>query len=84
MSEVIKVTGYRELSHVVKHNGNDKYYMVDSNDTPYRGYETMIFLWDAEEDDVFSWGDLYVELHGNYTEMEKRHYYICENIEEFV
>ena len=83
MSEVIKSTGYRELSHVVKTN-NGNYYMVDSNDTPDRGYETMIFTWDEQEDEVESYMDIFCEWHESYSQMQERHYYIIEHLEEFV
>lgn len=80
MSKVIKMTGYRPLSHVIQ-TDDGNYYMVDSNDTFDRGFETMVFDWDIKRDEVSDWVDNYQELHDDYEEMEKRHHFICENYE---
>lgn len=82
MSEIIKESGYRKLSHIVK--GNDKYYLVDSNNTLDAGYETMVFLFDYDENDVIDWRDLYCERYKTEKEMEQHHFEVCEDIEKYL
>lgn len=82
MSKIIKESGYRELSHIVK--SNNKYYLVDSNDTIDAGYETMVFPYNIKEDEVEDWGDLYCERYNTEEEMEKHHFEVCEDIEKYL
>ena len=82
MSKIVKETGYRELSHIIK--SKNKYYLVDSNDTFDFGYETMVFLFNIKEDDVENWGDLYCKRYTTEEEMKKHHFEVCENIEKYL
>lgn len=82
MSKIIKESGYRELSHIVK--SNDKYYLVDSNDTMDAGYETMVFFYNIKDDEVEDWGDLYCKRYNTEKEMEKHHFEVCKNIEKYL
>ena len=82
MSKIIKESGYRKLSHIVK--CDDIYYLVDSNDTFDRGYETMAFLYDIKKDEVISWLESYVKWYKTEEEMEKYHFEICENLERYL
>ena len=80
------------LSHVVK--ADHKLYYIDSCLTPDAGYETMVFpmadtyLFDTEHtipfNDYVDWGDIYYEHYVTHDEMEKRHKYICEHLEEYL
>ena len=83
MSRIIKATGYRNLSHVVR-TKNGKYYMIDSNDTPDAGFETMGFLWDFKKGRVLYWGELYAERYDSEDEMNLRHFEICQDFENYV
>lgn len=65
----------------VEHDG--AYYYVSSNNTPDRGYETMIFLCDKDYE-VVSWFDLYSRLYDSFEEMKEYHKKVCENIEFFI
>ena len=80
MSKILNKTGYRELSHIVECNG--KKYFVDSNDTFDYGYETMIF--DVLKNDEIDWSGIYTERYLSYEEMEKQHYTICNNLENYI
>ena len=72
MSKIIKETGYRELSHIVECE-NGKYYFVDSNKTLDHSYETMVFSWNIEKNDVVSWNELYCKRYLDYYEMKESH-----------
>lgn len=80
MSKILNKTGYRELSHIVECNG--KKYFVDSNDTFDYGYETMVF--DVLKNDKIDWSGIYTERYLSYEEMEKQHYTICNNLENYI
>ena len=80
MSKILNETGYRELSHMVECNG--KKYFVDSNDTFDHGYETMVF--NVLKNDKIDWLHLYVERYSSYEKMEKQHYIICNNLENYI
>ena len=80
MSKILNKTGYRELSHIVECNG--KKYFVDSNDTFDYGYETMVF--DVLKNDEIDWSGIYTERYLSYEEMEKQHYTICNNLENYI
>lgn len=82
MSEIVKESGYRKLSHIVK--SKNKYYLVDSNNTRDAGYETMVFTYNIKEDEVENWGDLYCERYNTEKEMEKHHFEVCNNIEKYL
>lgn len=83
MSKIIKEVEGRDLGHIVQTDDGVQYY-VDSADTYDAGYETMVFLYDEEDDDVFDWGELFVERYRKYERMEKRHMEICKNLERFL
>ena len=80
MSQIIKPTGIRELSHVVKAN-NGQYYFVDSNDTLDKGYETMIFECDKHGKNI-DWSGVFVEHYSTYEAMKENHNYIINHLEE--
>ena len=80
MSKILNKTGCRELSHIVECNG--KKYFVDSNDTFDYGYETMVF--DVLKNDEIDWSGIYTERYLSYEEMEKQHYIICNNLENYI
>ena len=80
MSKILNKTGYRELSHIVECNG--KKYFVDSNNTFDYGYETMVF--DVLKNDEIDWSGIYTERYLSYEEMEKQHYTICNNLENYI
>ena len=80
MSKILNKTGHRELSHIVECNG--KKYFVDSNDTFDYGYETMVF--DVLKNDEIDWSGIYTERYLSYEEMEKQHYTICNNLENYI
>ena len=80
MSKILNKTGYRKLSHMVECNG--KKYFVDSNNTFDYGYETMVF--DVLKNDEIDWSGIYVERHSSYEKMEKQHYTICDNLENYI
>ena len=80
MSKILNKTGYRKLSHMVECNG--KKYFVDSNDTFDYGYETMVF--DVLKNDEIDWSGIYTERYLSYEEMEKQHYTICNNLENYI
>ena len=85
MSKVVKEHPYRVLSHIVECN-NELYY-VDSTDTFDAGYETMVFDYDGvidgdvNEEDI-CWSGVYTEHYYSYEDMEKRHNYLIEHLEE--
>ena len=79
MSRIVKGTGWRPLSHVVK-TEDGKLYLVDSNNTFDYGYETMVFEW--EDDEVSSWLGEYRENYSSETAMRERHFEICEMLED--
>ena len=84
MSKIIKHTSApRPLSHVVETESGSRY-MVSSTDTFDAGYETMVFIWDDEEDDVGSWLDCYAEHYKSESQMEKGHDRICSNLEKYL
>ena len=80
MSKILNKTGYRELSHIVECNG--KKYFVDSNFTLDYGYETMVF--DVLENEKICWSGIYTERYSSYEKMEKQHYIICNNLENYI
>ena len=80
MSKILNKTGYRELSHIVECNG--KKYFIDSNYTFDYGYETMVF--DVLKNNDIDWSGIYVERHSSYQKMEKQHYIICNNLENYI
>ena len=85
MSKVVKEVPHRDLSHIVE--CNDELYYVDSADTFDAGYETMVFDYDGvidgdvNEEDI-CWSGLYTEYYCSYEDMETRHNYIIEHLEE--
>lgn len=79
MSKIIKETGMRDLSHIVK--SNNKYYFVDSNDTFDVGFETMVFLCDENGENI-NWSDLFAKRYNTEEEMRESHYKICNYLEE--
>lgn len=83
MSEIVKGVSGRSLGHIVK-TSDDTYYYVDSVNTPDCGLETMVFLYDEENDKVFSWSDEYVEHYWTVDQMISGHEYICEHLEELI
>lgn len=83
MSEIIRETGNRELSHIVK-TDTGSYFYVDSNDTYDCGFETMVFMYDEKKHEVAGWGELYVEHYDTYESMKNNHYAICNRLELFI
>jgi len=81
MSKIIKETGMRELSHIVK--SNNKYYFVDSNNTFDFGYETMVFSCDENGENI-DYSDLYTGWYDTEEEMRKIHYKICNELENYL
>ena len=55
---------------------------VDSNDTFDYGYETMVF--DVLKNDKIDWSGIYTERYSSYEKMEKQHYIICNNLENYI
>ena len=83
MSEIVKKLGESGLSNVIKTQDND-YYFVDSCLTYDAGYETMAFIWDKENEEVYSWNDIYAEHYSTEKQMEKGHKRICLNFEQYL
>jgi len=81
MSKIIKETGMRELSHIVK--SNNKYYFVDSNNTFDAGYETMIFSCDENGENI-DYSDLYAGWYDTEEEMRETHYKVCSELENYL
>ena len=81
MSKIIKDTGARELSHIVELN--NKHYFVDSNDTFNVGYETMVFSFDKNGENI-DWSGLYTIQHNTDEEMRETHYKVCNELENYL
>lgn len=79
MSVIVKPTGYRALSDVVM-TDDGNYYLVSSTQIGYE-FETMVFEWNLEDDDVDDWME-YCERHESEKDMENRHNEICKHLEE--
>ncbi len=56
--------------------------VVDSRETPDRGYETMVFHADNRTGEVLDWGELDVKNYSSWQEMEKGHNEMCEKWKE--
>ena len=84
MSKVVKVNPNRDLSHIVE--CNNKLYYVDSNYTLDKGYETMAFKYNGDPNNVrhkdIDWLGVHSQWHCSYEDMEKRHNYLIEHLEE--
>lgn len=63
----------------VGHTGS--HVVIDSRDTPDRGYETMVFP-ASGDGEVLDWGELDVNTYENWQEMEKGHNEMCEKWKE--
>lgn len=86
MSKVIRATGNRPLSHIVKIEARalTGYYYVDSNDTFDCGYETMVFPYDIKENEVASWLEIWCMHYETQEQMEFTHNFVCNNLEQFI
>lgn len=86
MSKVIEKLSDRDMGHIVKANNN--YFYVDSADTFDHGLETMVFAVNDYDENIgkyrVDWSDLYCEYYNSYAEMEVRHKYIIEHLEEIL
>lgn len=84
MSKVIEKLSDRDMAHIVKANNN--YFYVDSADTFDHGFETMVFKAEPRDNGRYAvdWADLYCEYYNSYAEMEVRHKYIIEHLEEIL
>lgn len=84
MSKVVKRVEDRDMAHVVE--AENEHYYVDSADTFDCGFETMVFSMETESngEEEIDWSGLYCENHSSYCDMENRHKYIIEHLEEFV
>lgn len=82
MSKLIKKLHNRNLGHIVKHeNGN--YYYIDSANTFDRGYETMVFKCEKEEDNFrVDFRDLYTVWYQDYSEMKRHHMWLIKHLEK--
>lgn len=81
MSVIVKPTGWRALSDVVR-TDDGNHYMVSSTDLCGYGFETMVFKWNLKKDDVDDWMEEYCERYESEKEMENRHKEICKHLEE--
>ena len=82
MSEVIKTMESLGYSDIVKSNG--RYYYVDSRDTfDGRGFETMVFNCNNEYK-ISSWTPVYTNHYKNFDDMEENHFYLINNLEDFL
>lgn len=86
MSKIIsKANNINPYSNYVKTNNGIVYY-VDSCNTLDCGLETMVFP-AAKIGNTFKvvdWGERYLERYDDVDEMVKRHFYICNHLEELL
>ena len=61
--------------------GGNKYY-VSTNNTPDRGWETMIFKY--SKDGNIDWGELHSRLHPNEESAKQHHTEVVSNIADYL
>lgn len=80
MSDIIRQVNTRYLAHIVR-TVDGKYYYVDTAETYDRGWETMVFPWNEEAQEVCDWGDLYAREYRTSWEAKALHGIICRELE---
>lgn len=88
MSEIIQTISGREYAHLVRAQ-NGKYYYVDTTklDEHRVGrscYETAVFAYDKEKEEVRSWDELYLQRFQDKHDLARVHNYVCYHLEEFI
>lgn len=88
MSEIIQTISGREHAHIVQ-TEDGKYYYIDTAKlaAPLVGkecYETAVFAYDKERDEVKTWEELYLQRFYDRYDLAPIHNYICYHLEEFI
>lgn len=84
-------TGFEQMTNIVK--GKGKTWIVDTNDTPDHGLETMIFQSKSQPETdcraninygYIKWSEVYTERYASIEEARTGHERIVANIEQYI